>query len=253
MTTVGIPGLDEMIEGGIPDGYSILVTGGPGTGKSTLAMQFLYEGERTFGEKGLYITFEENPVNMRRNFSKYGWELDDVEILCLKPKRVEPVDKKGEDSFIIPWSAYTGKKDSKFPMSAFSIKDVKSLIKKKAEETGIERLVLDSLSSLVLLEQDKFKVRQEIHEIIDMLEELGCTSLILTEMPGGTEGLSKFGVEEFLLQGVVVIYNTRKGSKRVRGLEVLKMRGTKHSDKICLMEMTDRGIVVYPEESLFSE
>ena len=96
-------------------------------------------------------------------------------------------------------------------------------------------------------------MRQEIQEIIDMLEELGCTSLILTEMPGGREGLSTFGVEEFLLQGVIVIYNTKKGSKRVRGLEVLKMRGRKHSDKICLMEMTDKGIVVYPEESLFSE
>lgn len=253
MTTVGIPGLDEMIDGGIPDGYSILVTGGPGTGKSTFAMQFLHEGEKKFGEKGLYITFEENPENMRRNFSKYGWELDDVEILCLKPKRVEPLDKKGEDSFIIPWSAYTGREGSKFPMSAFSIKDVKNLIKKKAKEEDIQRLVLDSLSSLVLLEQDEFKVRQEIHEIIDMLEGLGCTSLILTEMPGGAEGISKFGVEEFLLQGVIVIYNTKKGSKRVRGLEVLKMRGRKHSDKICLMEMSDNGIVVYPEESLFSE
>jgi KaiC/GvpD/RAD55 family RecA-like ATPase len=138
-------------------------------------------------------------------------------------------------------------------MSAFSIKDVKSLIKKKAEEEKIERPVLDSISSLILLESDKFKVRQEIHGIIDMLEELGRTSLILTEMPGGTEGLSKFGVEEFLLQGVIVIYNTKKGSKRARGLEVLKMRGTKHSDKICLMVMTDKGIVVYPEESLFSD
>lgn len=253
MTTVGIPGLDEMIKDGIPTGYSILVTGGPGTGKSTFGMQFLYEGERKFGEKGLYITFEENPDNMRRNFSKYGWELDNIEILCLKPKRVESLDKKGDDSFIIPWSAYTGKKGAKFPMSAFSIKDVKSLIKKKAEEEQIDRLVLDSLSSLVLLEDDKFKMRQEVHEIIDMLEELGCTSLILTEMPWGMQGISKFGVEEFLLQGVIVIYNTKKGSKRVRGLEVLKMRGRKHSDKICLMEMTDKGIVVYPEESLFSE
>ena len=253
MTTIGIPGLDEMIEEGIPDGYSVLVTGGPGTGKSTFAMQFLYEGEKKFGEKGLYITFEEDPDNMRRNFSRYGWELDDIEILCLKPKRIEPLDKKGEDSFIIPWSAYTGKKKSKFPISSFSIKDVKSLIKKKAEENKIDRLVLDSLSSLVLLEQDKFKVRQEIHEIVDMLEELGCTSLILTEMPGGTERLGTFGVEEFLLQGVIVIYNTKKGSKRVRGLEILKMRGRKHSDKICLMEMSDKGIVVYPEESLFSE
>ena len=160
MTTVGIPGLDDMIEGGIPDGYSVLVTGGPGTGKTTLGMQFLYEGARKFGEKGLYVTFEENPENMRRNFSKYGWDLDEVEILCLKPRRVEPLDKKGEDSFILPWSAYTGKKDSKFPMSSFSIKDVKSLIKKKAEEENIERLVLDSLSSLILLEGDKFKVRQ---------------------------------------------------------------------------------------------
>jgi KaiC/GvpD/RAD55 family RecA-like ATPase len=253
MTTVGIPGLDEMIEEGIPDGYAILVTGGPGTGKSTFAMQFLYEGEKKFGEKGLYITFEEEPDNMRRNFSKYGWELDDIEILCLKPKRVESVDKKGDDSFIIPWSAYTGKKDSNFPISSFSIKDVKSLIRKKAEEENVSRLVLDSLSSLVLLEQDEFKVRQEIHEIVDMLEEVGCTSLILSEMPEGAASLSKFGVEEFLLQGVIVIYNTKKGSKRVRGLEILKMRGRKHSDKICLLEMGENGIVVYPEESLFSE
>ncbi len=71
-------------------------------------------------------------------------------------------------------------------------------------------------------------------------------------MPEGHTGISRYGIEEFVCQGVIALYNIRKGSERARGLEILKMRGTKHSQKICLMEMAEQGVVVYPNENLHS-
>ena len=71
-------------------------------------------------------------------------------------------------------------------------------------------------------------------------------------MPEGQTGISRYGIEEFVAQGVIALYNIRKGSERARGLEILKMRGTKHSQKICMMELSNEGFMVYPNENLHS-
>ncbi|NOZ77307.1 MAG: hypothetical protein GXO65_06525 [Euryarchaeota archaeon] len=82
-TPTGIAGLDEMLDGGIPTGYTVLVSGGPGSGKSTFAMQFLTNGKEMYGEDGVYITMDERPSEIDRNFAQYGWDLSKIMLLGL--------------------------------------------------------------------------------------------------------------------------------------------------------------------------
>lgn len=242
----GIPGLDEMLNGGIPRRHTVLVSGGPGTGKSTFAMQFLYNGIAKYGEPGVYLSLEERPEDLVRNFSRYGWDMDKVEILSIVPTgKLSSKDlRKGR---------FTFKTKEGYREGTFSMDLVREIIGSKAREIGAKRVVLDSISALSLHLEDRFVLRQEILATVHLLKELGTTSIITTETPEGERGLSRFGVEEFVAEGVIGVYNIKLGSKRVRGIEILKMRGTKHSQNISLMEITDKGIVVYPDENLFSE
>lgn len=242
----GIPGLDEMLNGGIPRGHTILVSGGPGTGKSTLAMQFLCNGIAQYGEQGVYLSLEERPEDLVRNFSRYGLDMDKVEILSIVPTgKLSSQDLRKR--------RFTFKTKDGYKEGTFSMDLIREIMVSKVEEIGAKRVVIDSVSALALHLEDRFVLRQEILATVQLLKDLGTTSIITTETPGGERALSRFGVEEFVSEGVIAIYNTKLGSKRVRGIEILKMRGTKHSQNISLMEITDKGVVVYPDENLFSE
>ncbi|MEE9594456.1 MAG: ATPase domain-containing protein [Candidatus Hydrothermarchaeales archaeon] len=243
----GIAGLDKMLEGGIPKGYTVLVAGGPGSGKSTLAMQFIYNGITKYGENGIYATLQENPDEMKTNFSRFGWNLDKVDILALIPEKAGEL----EDDYILP--ARIEKAEDDIAFEWFSSEQVKKLIAEKVKETGATRIVIDSLAPLLLQIDNSFSIRQEILDLVTQLKKLGCTTLLITEMPEGQKGVSRFDVEEFMSQGIIVVYNIPKGSERVRGLEILKMRGTNHSKKICLMDIAKNGIVVYSDENLHRE
>lgn len=250
-TATGVAGLDEMLEGGIPKGYTILVAGGPGSGKSTFAMQFLTNGVDQYGENGIYITLEERPEDMIRNFSNYGWDLSKIKIISMIPQKASIAQ---ETRYVTSGEVVSGGESNTIELSPkrFSIDLVRDLIKEHVDESNAKRLVVDSLAALSVQLENVFSIRQEILGLSNLLSELGCTSLLLTEMPEGQAGISRYGIEEFVCQGVIALYNIRKGSERARGLEILKMRGTKHSQKICLMEMADQGVVVYPNENLHS-
>lgn len=251
-TPTGITGLDEMLNGGIPSGYTILVAGGPGSGKSTFAMQFLYNGISQHDENGIYITMEENPRDMIRNFSGYGWDMSKVKIIGMLPQKLSIAQ---ETKYITPSETQEEKDRNilEFNPKKFSVDVVGGVITEQVKGTNAKRLVIDSLASLSIQLHDSFEIRQEILGLSNLLNELGCTSLILTEMPEGQSGISRFGIEEFVCQGVIALYNIRKGSERVRGLEILKMRGMDHSKKICLMSIGDNGITIYPNENLYRE
>jgi KaiC/GvpD/RAD55 family RecA-like ATPase len=249
-TPTGITGLDEMLEGGIPTGYTILVAGGPGTGKSTFAMQFLKNGVDKYGENGVYITLEEKPFDMIRNFGNYGWDVSKIKIISMIPE-------KASISQETRYVSVGGEKDStvntvELSPKKFSIDLVGDIIRQHVQASNAKRIVIDSLAALSAQLEEPFSIRQEILGLSNLLGGLGCTSLLLTEMPEGQKGISRYGVEEFIAQGVVALYNIRKGSERARGLEILKMRGTKHSQKICMMELSNEGFQVYPNENLHS-
>ncbi|MFQ6052139.1 MAG: RAD55 family ATPase [Candidatus Hydrothermarchaeota archaeon] len=261
--STGIDGLDEILDGGIPEKSIILISGGPGSGKSIFCVQFLIAGINS-GENGVYVTFEERIEKIKRNMKTFGWDLEKLEgmgklgLLSLIPKRKTPLPQKQyqveketqPDGSLI--AEALGAPKSVFTVSEpFHIDTVTEIITEKVKKTRAKRIVIDSLSSLELQISDDFIIRQELLGLFNLLEDLGCTTLVTTEMPYGSDKISRFGIEEFMTEGVIVLYNFRHNDKRMRAIEVLKMRGMKFREGLFPLKITDKGIVVFPEEKVF--
>jgi len=218
----GVPGLDELIEGGFRRGQVISVSGTSGSGKTTFAVQFLVNGAMMYNEPGLYITLGEQKKQIFANMLRYGWDL----------KKLEE-DKK---ILFVEYPPYE--------IEVFLSQEV--VIRDSVEMVGVKRLVIDPVSSLLMGYGDEQKRRERLLRLLERLRSLGCTSLMTSES-GGIDAkvpLGKFEVELFS-DGIIYLYNMRKESRRQRGLEVIKLRGTKHSSKTCPIEFTDHGIEVY--------
>lgn len=223
----GVPGLDELIEGGFRRGQVISVSGSSGSGKTTFAVQFLVNGALMYNEPGLYITLGEQKKQIFANMLRYGWDL----------KKLEE-DKK---ILFVEYPPYE--------IEVFLSQEV--VIRDSVEMVGVKRLVIDPVSSLLMGYGDEQKRRERLLRLLERLRSLGCTSLMTSES-GGIDvevPLGKFEVELFS-DGIIYLYNMRKESRRQRGLEVIKLRGTKHSSKTCPIEFTEHGIEVYPNKEL---
>ncbi|MEE9593935.1 MAG: ATPase domain-containing protein, partial [Candidatus Hydrothermarchaeales archaeon] len=131
-TLTGIPGFDEMLEGGLPKGYTILVAGGPGSGKSTFAMQYLTKGISDYGENGIYISLEERPKDIINNFGRYGWDISKVRLIGMVPQKASvAVGTK----YVTPEELERQKTSNvlEFTPRKFSVDTVKDLIVKEVE------------------------------------------------------------------------------------------------------------------------
>ncbi len=223
----GIPGLDEMTEGGIKRNTNVLVSGGCGSGKSTFCMQYLYYGAQN-NEPGVYITFEEYPEAIKDNMMRYGWDLDGLEkkgmmrIVRIDPNEVMHVIKEN------------------YGIIVDSIKDINA-----------KRVVLDSLSSIETMIETDYDRRRTILDILSWLRGNNCTSMLIGEAEQDPNQYSRHGVMEFSVDAVIVMYNIRRESARHRAIEILKMRGTNHMNKIVPFMMGPGGIELLPKQKLF--
>jgi len=231
----GMPGLDELLGGGIPRGRTILLVGGSGTGKTIFGMQFLYNGAQ-MGEPGVYLTMEEKPKNIRKEMLDFGMDIPAME-------------KTGKLAIIDASLVRLGlESDEKFTLSPESF-DVNHLIQNlvmTCRNTGARRVVVDALPSLdVLLDGNASKVRNAIIELNYLLQENGLTTMLLDEMPSGLGTYSRHGVEEFVVDGVIILTLESLGAQSSRTLTVRKMRSTKHSEAINSFEIVSgKGIVI---------
>lgn len=214
----GVPGLDELIEGGFPESSSILLSGGPGCGKSIFCLQYLYNGAKQYGERGIYITLEEGPHNLWWNMQRFKWDLLPLEKQgLLKIYKFEPNPEMKDD-----------------------IEGQTKRILEKARELNAKRLVIDSITAFSFWIEDPAKLRYMIYVLIEELRKLDVTTILTAETSGGKEEISRFGVEEFLADGVVQLYFYPPH----RSLFVRKMRGTANDKSVHPFEITDSGIVV---------
>ncbi|HDN73608.1 MAG TPA: circadian clock protein KaiC, partial [Archaeoglobus sp.] len=121
------------------------------------------------------------------------------------------------------------------------------------DEISARRAVLDSTTSIGFTIGDPAKFRIELLKISTTMEILGLTSVLTCEVvENGVDRISRFGVENFVVEGTIVLYYTRIENTRARSIEIFKMRGTSHSKKIHPFEITDKGIVVYSKEEVFA-
>jgi len=225
--STGIPGLDEVMSGGFRKNTVNLVAGGPGSGKTIFAMQFLVNGIEQCNEPGVFVSFEQSEEEILTDLNEFGWDLEDklkkkqLVILSYTPEQVENVLKSGGGT----------------------VRDV-------IDSMGARRVVIDSLTAFTLLHENALAQRKACLDLFKSIKKWNCTALLLAEHEGNPE-LHSPTVEEFEVDGVLLIYNIRRGDMRGRALEIFKMRGTKHSAKIFPMTIDENGITIYPEETVF--
>ncbi len=224
----GIPGLDEQIEGGIEEQTVGLVSGDSGCGKTTFCLQFLYNGAVKNNEPGIFITFEEKKRDIYRHAARFGWDFAKLE----KEKKFTILE-------------YAPHEIDRFITEGQVIEDL-------IREIGAKRLAIDSITSLALVFENEYKRRQGLVKTLGTLRKWGCTTIISSEaqvLPNG-EIRARFGLS-YLSDALFYLYNFRRGDRRTRAFEVMKMRGTKHATSIVPLQFTDSGLEIYPNQPVF--
>ena len=202
----GIPGLDELVGGGIPKGSNVLVCGGAGTGKTILATQYLYNGAVQYGEPGLFVTLEGNVRDIAWNMENFQWDiksLQDKNLLTIYRLNLE------------------GARNNDLVIQR--VEEQLSEIEREVKEIGAKRLVVDSTTVFGAYIDPSF-LRTTLFRFGDKLKNLGCTTLLTSETAPTKTSFSAFGVEEFVSDAIIALYFTPPN----RSLFVRKMRGTTH-------------------------
>lgn len=223
-TKTGIPGLDDLLKGGIPRNQLVLLTGTAGTGKTIFCSQYIYQGLKTFKDNGVYLTLEERSDYIKENTKSFGWNF-------------EPYEKAGTFNFI--------------EYDPYRAEDLVEILESTIRTVKARRVVIDSISALGLHIRDEEELRRMIFNLSLSLRKLNCTAVMVSEIVYGTTGLSRYGVEEFVSDSVIALYYERFQSLFSRSIQVWKLRGSPHSEKLHPYEIGSEGITVNPyEESL---
>jgi circadian clock protein KaiC len=203
--STGIKKLDEILGGGLPRGSITLVAGGPGTGKTIFAAQFVYSGAKKFGDRGIFVTFEEKAETIKRYMLTLGWNFDELENL----KQIRIMDLMT-----------VGKSETIDLMLSSIIEAVKAFEAK--------RLVIDSITALTFAFKDKTEIRILVSLLQKFLRKANCTTILTTETPWGDRRLGA-GVEEFIADGIILLETIPYRNEFRRRLSIPKMRYTKYS------------------------
>jgi circadian clock protein KaiC len=245
----GVPGFDELFEHGIPKGSSVLIAGGTGSGKTNLCLQLLAH-QAAQGKKCYFMGFEESEERLMQHMKDFGWSPEELmNSGNFKIKR-----------FLTAEIYYYDKKSGS-DIQAMMTKEVDPLLMELeplsiTDTVGFKPdfIVLDSLTAISSTFQGKEQsYRFYVERLFRFFEKIGATTFLITETQQIPEVFSPTGVEEFLADGVVVIYNIRRQNTRENAIEVLKMRGAKHQKKIVSMNITEKGIVINPNKEVYSE
>ena len=234
----GIIGLDELFYEGIPKGSTILLAGGAGSGKTIMGLQII-ANHAIHGEKCLYMSFEESEDRLIHHMEDFGWNPDElIKKRNLVVKRFNPFEiTRSVDALLMKAKGEL-------------LIDVDPIILPKDFKPDF--VIVDSLTAIASAFTGKEETyRIYIEQLFRFFEKIGATAFLVTETKQIPTIFSQSGVEEFLADGVIVMYNIKRGNVREKALEVLKLRGAAHEKKIVAFEITDEGIVVYPEQEIF--
>jgi KaiC/GvpD/RAD55 family RecA-like ATPase len=236
----GIIGLDQLFEKGIPKNSNILIAGGAGSGKTIMCLQILNSAAKE-GKKCIYMSFEENEERLREHMEDFGWDAKEMESSGkLVIKRFSSFDiSKSMDAMMAKQRGEL-------------LIDMEPLIIPKGFTPEI--VVLDSLSAIssYFLGNEQ-SYRSYIEQLFRFFEDIGATSFLISETGQELGLFSRSGVEEFLADGVIAIYNIRKGDVRESAIEVIKMRGAHFKKRVVAMQIVSAsGIEVFPEQEVFA-
>ncbi len=232
----GIKGFDEVSMGGLPIGRATLVAGTSGSGKTLFAVEFLARGIIGYGHPGVFVTFEETTTEIRRNALSLGFD-------------IERWESEGLWAFVDAADDVGGAGEATGP---YDFGALIARISHAVDRIGARRLSLDSLGAIFARFRDPVIVRRELSRISLGLKPLGVTSMLTAERPEEYDGVSRYGVEEFVLDSVIILRNVLANERRRRTVEVVKLRGGAHRSGEWLFVIDPRdGIVIIPLAYLF--
>jgi len=224
-TKTGVPGLDDILFGGIPQNNLVVISGDPGSGKTGLVLEYLYNGVIKFNEPGVYISLEESAEEITGFAELFGWD-------------IKSLIKKGLISVIT--------------IELYDFDKLKNTIEDEVSRIGAKRLVIDPGVVFRLYFERELDARKRILSLGRMLKRIGCTALITNEI-SLDKSSSLFGLEEYVADGVILLYHTKLEDRFIRSIGILKMRGTKISEKLHPIRITNTGIKVLSKQELFEE
>jgi KaiC domain protein len=218
----GIAGLDEMTMGGFPRNHVILVTGLPGTGKTCLALQFLFAGVAR-GEKGLFLSLEEDESALTESARQFGWPVEaSLRDQTLKILRLDPKETRG------------------------NLHRIQSELPKELKQMGVSRIAVDSVSLLNMLSDDEPSRRLTLFALAAACRGAGATTVLTAEADPRYPEVTRDGLSEYVADGVVLLgYSVAADGHRVGlSLRVLKMRRSSHLRSVQPYAIGAQGIAV---------
>lgn len=214
----GIATLDTLLGEGIPRGSSLLVAGAAGTGKTVTLLEFLYRGALA-GERGILFSFEETEERLRATARGLGWDLD------------AQIERGMVQIVFIP------QPDILVDGDLLRMKD-------QVERTGAQRVAIDSVSVFLYKLEEASRVRTKIFQLATIVQNVGAVGFFATDIPYGANQLSRYGVEETVVDGVILLSATEQGAQRQRYLEVYKLRNTAHANGRHELTIGHGGIMI---------
>lgn len=228
----GIQELDDILGGGIPKGNMILVSGSVGTGKTTLSLEFLVRGAEQ-GEKSLFLSVTEASKKLIQNLATFEF---------FRPELVENGSLVFVDVPVIYERLGLVREEFTSEDTDLLVLTIRNLV----QELKAKRVVLDSLTSVCYRIRREERIRDFMLKLSQELSELECTTLLVGEVGSAPGRLSLYGVEEAIVDGVIVMGNTRRQGDIIRVLQIVKMRGTSHSRAQYVIELTPIGLLMAP-------
>ncbi len=219
---VGIPGIDEVLGGGIPHGNLVVVSGDPGSGKTVFCLEFLYFGAKDYGENGIYISLEETDDDLIKTAKQFGWDFEEL----IEQKKIDIIT-----------------------IDLYDFEKLKNAVDDSIARLGAKRIVIDPGVIFRLYFRDELDARKKILTLGRMLKKSGCTAIITNEATGNSSDL--FGLEEYVADGVILLLHKRRESKFVRSVAVVKMRNSRISEKLHPIKFTSEGIQVLADQEIY--
>jgi KaiC/GvpD/RAD55 family RecA-like ATPase len=229
LTKTGIDGLDDILNGGIVNNSTTLVSGNPGAGKSILGLQYIYNGVEQFGEKGIFLSFEENSEDLRQAAESLG---------------LDNWAQHVEEGNIAVYDKQVLLRENDFSSSL-------ELLLNELDDDNYERLVLDSLTMFKLFFETEREQRTYLLKFTDILAENNLTTLMTNEQ-GAVFPETDISLENFLTDGNIYLLQTPTDSGVNRYVWVAKMRKKNINTDIFPMEIAEGGITVHQNASAFS-
>lgn len=228
-TASGIPGLDDLIQGGFEKGSIVTVAGGPGTGKTTMVAQYLYSGALDYDEPGVLLNLEQNGENFKTHMKLFGMDFDALEkkglvtIVSYNPNEIIDVIKGGG-----------------------------GMLRDAVDSIGAKRFAIDSLTAMIMFYEREYDARKALVNLFSSLRSWKVTTMAVVES-NIMESHSVYPTVEFLSDAVILLRTYYEGNVRNYALEILKMRATDHSKDISPYYIMDTGILVFGGEKVFEK